>query len=79
MPDGLYERDILAWSEQQAELLRRLVLGERVNDAVDWAGVIEEVHDVGALQLRACRSLLRQAMLHLLKVRAWPDSVAVSH
>ena len=37
MPDGLYDRDALAWAEQQAELLRRLAAGERVNDAVDWA------------------------------------------
>lgn len=30
MPDGLYERDILAWSEAQADPLRRLARGERV-------------------------------------------------
>ena len=60
--DGLYEHDALAWSERQAELLRRLAAGERVNDAVDWPHVIEEVGDVGLSELRACRSLLRQAM-----------------
>jgi hypothetical protein len=27
MPDGLYERDILDWAEQQASLLRRLAAG----------------------------------------------------
>ncbi len=47
MPDGLYERDVLSWAEQQAALLRRLVAGERVNGTVDWANVIEEVQDVG--------------------------------
>lgn len=31
MPDGLYERDALAWSEQQADLLRRLAAGERID------------------------------------------------
>ena len=30
MPDTLYEQDILAWSDHQADLLRRLARGERV-------------------------------------------------
>lgn len=46
MPDDLYERDILIWSEQQADLLRRVARGERVN-GVDWAHVAEEIEDVG--------------------------------
>ncbi len=79
MPDGLYERDALAWAEQQAALLRRVAAGERVNDAVDWAHVIEEVADVGLSELRACRSLLRQAMVHLLKLHAEPRSQAAAH
>ena len=79
MPDGLYGRDALAWAEQQAGLLRRVAAGELVNDAVDWANVIEEVADVGLSELRACRSLLRQAMVHLLKLQAWPDSPAAPH
>lgn len=79
MPDGLYNRDALAWAEQQAELLRRLAAGERVNDAVDWFNVIEEVQDVGLSELRSCRSLLRQAMTHLLKLYAWPGSTAAAH
>ena len=76
---GLYERDALAWAEQQAALLDRLAAGERLNQAVDWPNVIEEVRDVGLSELRTCRSLLRQAMLHLLKLQAWPDSTAASH
>jgi hypothetical protein len=32
MPDDLYQRDILTWSEHQAGLLRRFARGERVND-----------------------------------------------
>ena len=79
MPDGLYERDALEWAEQQAALLRRVAAGERVNDAVDWAHVIEEVADVGVSELRACRSLLRQAMVHLLKLHTAPQSQAAAH
>lgn len=79
MPDGLYERDALAWAEQQADLLTRLAAGERVNAAIDWSNVIEEVRDVGLSELRACQSLLLQGILHLLKLHAWPDSAAAAH
>ena len=79
MPDGLYERDALAWAERQADLLRRLAAGERVDEQIDWPNVIEEVQDVGLSELRSCRSLLRQAMTHLLKLHAWPGSRPVSH
>ena len=79
MPDGLYERDVLAWAERQADLLRRLEAGERVNEDVDWPNLIEEVQDVGRSALRSCRSLLRHAMAHLLKLHAWPGSRAASH
>lgn len=79
MPDGLYDRDVLIWSEQQADLLRRLAAGERVNDAVDWPNLIEEVEALGRSELRSCGSLLRQAMAHLLKLQAWPGSRAAGH
>lgn len=72
VPIDLYE-DCLAWSERQADLLRRLARGERVNDQVDWSNVIEEVQDVGKSELRAVRSLLRRGIEHLLKVHGWPD------
>lgn len=74
-----YEADILLWSEHQAELLRRLAAGERVNDQVDWENLIEEVESVGNEQLHAVNSLLRQALLHMLKAEAWPLSSEVPH
>jgi hypothetical protein len=67
-----YDADVLLWSEHQAELLRRLAAGERVNDQVDWENVIEEVESVGSEQLHAVQSLLRQALIHMLKAEAWP-------
>ena len=79
MPDGLYERDILLWAETQSDLLRRLAAGERVNEAVDWPNLIEEVEDVGKSELNACQSLIQQALIHLLKLRAWPQSTAAGH
>ena len=76
--DELYWRDALAWSERQADLLRRIARGERVND-VDWPHVIDEIEDVGISELNAVRSLLRQALVHLLKAHAWPNDTACQH
>jgi hypothetical protein len=78
MPDDLYDRDILAWSQRQAGLLRRLAAGERVSD-LDWPHVIDEVEDVGRSELRACQSLLTRSMEHLLKIQGWPKNTAVPH
>lgn len=79
MPDDLYDRDILIWSEQRAGLLRRLAIGERVNDAMDWTNLIEEVESVGRSELHARSSLLAHALVHLTKLHAWPNSQAVAH
>jgi hypothetical protein len=78
MPDDLYDRDILAWSQYQADLLRRLARGERVND-VDWEHVVEEIEDVGLSQLNAVHSYLRLLLVHLLNVHGWPESLSVGH
>jgi hypothetical protein len=76
----LYDDDILLWSERQADLLRRQAAGERVNSAeLDWPNIAEEIEDVGLSSLRACRSNLFQALLHELKIMAWPTSREVPH
>jgi hypothetical protein len=71
----LYDDDILAWSERQAALLHRRARGELINETdLDWANIAEEIEDVGRSELRSCRSLLRQALRHMLKAEAWPLS-----
>jgi len=74
-----HETDVLEWSAQQAELLRRHARGERLNETPDWPNIIEEIEDVGGNGLRAVRSHLLQAMLHELKLRAWPESRDAPH
>jgi hypothetical protein len=69
-----YDTDILLWSEQQADLLRR-----RASNALDWDNLAEEIEDVGRSQLRAVESHLVQALLHDLKAEAWPLSREVPH
>jgi hypothetical protein len=77
MSDVLYDSDILVWSERQSELLRRIASGERVNDAdLDWPNIAEEIEDVGRNALHAVESLLFQALVHVLKAEAWPQSLA---
>lgn len=78
MADDLYEQDVLCWSETQADLLRRLARGERVND-IDWAHVVEEIEDVGLSQLQAVQSHLRLLLVHLLKIHGWPAAAARHH
>jgi hypothetical protein len=78
MPDDLYNRDFVAWSRLQADRLRRLAAGERVND-LDWANLIEEVEDLGRSETRAVESLLLQALIHAIKCAAWPQERAVRH
>lgn len=78
--NDLYDKDILQWSERQGELLRRRATGELVNDVeLDWPNIAEEVESVGRSQLSAVQSLLRQALIHMLKADAWPLSHEVPH
>ena len=70
----LYDADIVLWSEQQAELLRR-----RAANALDWENLAEEVEAVGRNELRALHSHLVQALLHDLKAEAWPLARDVLH
>lgn len=72
MTDTLYDADIVAWSEQQAALLRRLARGELVN-GVDWENVIEELESVGRSQTDAVDSHLFQCLLHLAKATGSAD------
>jgi hypothetical protein len=65
----LYDTDILLWSEQQAELLRR-----RAANALDWDNLVEEIEAVGRNKLHAVMLHLRLALLHDLEAEAWPQS-----
>src|SRR5205823_13974827 len=74
------EADILAGSERQGALPRRLAAGERVNDAdLDWPNIVEEIESVGHDQLHAVESLLVQALVNMLKAEAWPLSRDAPH
>ena len=75
----LYDTDVLAWSEQQAALLRQLAESRPSNEALDWANIIEEIESVGSSQVSRVKSLLIQALLHDLKSAAWPQAPYAEH
>jgi hypothetical protein len=78
--NDLYETDVVLWSEQQADLLRRRAAGELVNDAeLDWPNIAEEIEAVGGEQRHAVESLLMRALVHMLKAEAWPLSRQAPH
>ncbi len=59
----LYEQDLYAWSEAQADLLRRRRFSE-----LDLEHVVEEIEDVGGSLYREVRSRVRTIIEHLLKL-----------
>jgi len=67
-----YDTDTVLWSERQADLLRRVAAGERVNDQVDWENVAEEIDSVGRSQRIALASHVRVVLEHLMKLEASP-------
>jgi hypothetical protein len=76
---SLCEADILLWSEQQADLPRRLARGERVDDAVDWENLIEEAGDVGRGEFSPAVDPLTVGSTHLLMAHASPRPERVGH
>ena len=63
--ESLYEEDFYAWTQRQAELLRRL---PAVGNEIDLEHIAEEIEDLGRSDLRAARSLCQHIIEHLLKL-----------
>jgi len=77
---GLYDEDILLWSEQQAEIIRQLGRTRRdLPNKLDIENVAEEIESVGRSELASVKSLVRQIFLHLMKLATEPDAAAARH
>ncbi|MBV8937591.1 MAG: DUF29 domain-containing protein [Alphaproteobacteria bacterium] len=63
--DLLYEEDFYAWTQQQAELLRRL---PAIGNELDIEHIAEEIEDLGRSDLRAAQSLCEHIIEHFLKI-----------
>ena len=68
-----YDTDYLAWTEEQARLLRE-ASRERINTPIDWENVAEEIESMGRSELRAVESALVRVIEHLLKLEYSPAS-----
>jgi len=68
----LYDTDVVAWSERQADLLRRVAAGERVNDLVDWTNIVEEIETLGRSERSRLASHICTVLEHLMRLQAAP-------
>lgn len=64
----LYDRDFFAWTQDQADALRRRSVNE-----IDWENLLEEVEGMGKQARSELRSHLIVLLAHLLKWRFQPD------
>jgi hypothetical protein len=72
---SLYDDDIYAWAQQQAEVLRRLAETRRdLPNELDLENVAEEIEDVGKSELGKVESFIRLMLIHLLKLGSAPQS-----
>jgi hypothetical protein len=77
---ALYDEDILLWSEEQAELIRRLGRTRRdLPNELDIENVAEEVESVGRSELAAVESYIELILSHLIKLSTEGDSDAARH
>ncbi len=65
---SLYERDLYAWAQTNARLLK-----ERRFEELDIEHLIEEIEDMGRSEQRAVMSHLRNLLIHLLKWQFQPE------
>jgi hypothetical protein len=62
---SLYDEDFYAWTQQQAELLRRLPV---ISNELDVENIAEEIEDLGRSDLRAAQSFVEHIIEHFLKL-----------
>src|SRR5215475_9871481 len=62
---SLYDEDFYAWTQEQAELLRR---GGAGANGLDVELIAEEIEDLGKSELHTCQSLCEHIIEHLLKL-----------
>ena len=62
--ETLYDKDVVAWAEQQADALRRRLNG----DALDYNNLAEEIEDLAKRERKSCLSYIDVIIEHLLKL-----------
>ncbi len=67
----LYEDDVVAWAEQQAQALRDAARTNS-NLPLDWENLAEEIEDLAKIYRLSLRSQLRRIIQHLVKLQHSP-------
>lgn len=75
MEKDLYTDDFASWAEKQAAILR----GMQGFRGLDAERLAEEVEDLGRSDVLKVKSLLRQALSHLIKIASKPDADPLDH
>ena len=71
-----YDADFYIWTQEQAALLRQV---PRDSFALDIENLAEEIESMGRAEISKVSSLLRQVLIHLLKMAMEPSSLSQSH
>ena len=69
-----YDRDFFAWTQQQAELLRRAAAGEPAAD-LDLENLAEEIESLGKRDRRALTNNVARIAEHLLKLQYFEAAI----
>jgi hypothetical protein len=76
----LYDDDILLWSEQQAEVIRRLrETAEDLPEDLDLENVAEEIESVGRSMLASVQIATRDVLFRLIKLIDVPKTDVARH
>jgi hypothetical protein len=75
----LYDTDILAWSEQQAAVLRALAGRRDLPNDLDLSNIVEEIEDLGLSQLNSVKSFIRLILTHAIKCYVDPEAPSLLH
>ena len=72
---SLYDEDVYAWAQQQAEALRRLAETRHdLPNELDLENVAEEIEDVGKSELGKVESFIELILVHLIKAASVPNA-----
>jgi hypothetical protein len=78
--NSLHDRDIYAWTEQQADALRNLSRSRNdLPSDLDLPNLAEEIEDLGVSELNAVRSYIRLILVHLVKAISVPEAAPIAH
>jgi hypothetical protein len=75
-PSQQHDTDFYRWTQDQAALLRAL---PRSSNRLDIDNLAEEIEDMGRAEIKEISSLLRQTLVHLVKIAFASEAPSVAH